>query len=450
MGSISEKEMNVRDYFGGNITQSQIEFVRHVIRGVVEIDFASNCTKAAEDVAAITGKAVHCERFTRFVKNTNHRNREEDYNPKPENLQIYARYLIEKNLIETEDLIDVRISYAQIPAILAIYLNEDDHSCYVDYNGLFRHMLSNEKLADYERRLKISSSITSTFLNIRENLDQTGPICAEDEYYGSQVRMGWGVFVQEDMVVIFTKDIRTRMSYSYISLSVPMKSEIGRVEKLYLMQQQHLTIPSVDKADTKNKLENAIKNNILEFQRVEMFSGIDSKPVVEVEDKQEYKTERKTKGKSRKDYAKLASSPFSKTTRRYPLATQPETMSRNWVTERHAMGDSLGRQLIRAVNEFDIETVKRLATKGGASAVNYQDPETGCTGLHCAVANNDLRMVDALLQTGLCDVSIPDHRGRFAYTMPGSPMLRKKIRQFGEAQGTASPAEPPDQGGGPQ
>ena len=172
--------------------------------------------------------------------------------------------------------------------------------------------------------------------------------------------------------------------------------------------------------------------------------------MVTVEYEQGMKVERRKKGKSWKDYKKLASSPFSKTTRRFPLEKAQETTSRNWVAERHVMGDSLGEQLLNAVDEFDTETIKRLISKGGAAIVNYQDPETGCTALHCAVAHSDEELIDTLLETGLCDVSIPDHRGRFAYTMPGSPMLRKKIRQFGEPQGTASPAEPPDQGGGPQ
>lgn len=71
---------------------------------------------------------------------------------------------------------------------------------------------------------------------------------------------------------------------------------------------------------------------------------------------------------------------------------------------------------LAAVNFGDVEKVRALLASG-AIDVNHVEPKTGLTALHIAAGRGAAAVVRLLIQTGRCDLTIKDGKGRTAGTV---------------------------------
>jgi len=74
-------------------------------------------------------------------------------------------------------------------------------------------------------------------------------------------------------------------------------------------------------------------------------------------------------------------------------------------------GHFLPEELLKFVKEGEEDFVRAIIRSG--VNVNYQDPVSGATALHCAAAYSAKSCLVALIYSGKCDYLIRDAKGRY-------------------------------------
>ena len=89
----------------------------------------------------------------------------------------------------------------------------------------------------------------------------------------------------------------------------------------------------------------------------------------------------------------------------------------------------LGTEFLQAAEQGNLERLKVFLDEG--FPLDYQDPRTGQTALHCAAASDAVEVVIALNKTERCNYLLRDRWGRLpselAYTIAENPSIAQLL-----------------------